>query len=165
MSEILNHYRTLSIASIGPATLPKETKLAFEQRITNYIDDIDGTKRINKYEEFYNKKPLVADNTDDYPRRRVLRGNRPESFKVDDIPGARKRVVDKMVLTKRRVNPLEPIYDYPKHIERVITPTKFLRDNISINDVEGSCPKPVYHGSERPIMKVDDIDGTRAKQK
>ena len=38
---------------------------------------------------------------------------------------------------------------------------KFIRDNLTNEDIQGSKSRPLYRGSPREIMQVKDIQGTR----
>jgi hypothetical protein len=46
-----------------------------------------------------------------------------------------------------------------------ITPPKFIRDHMEIDDIEGARPKKnkVVEYETRVSMKIDDIEGTKAK--
>ena len=51
--------------------------------------------------------------------------------------------------------------------KRPITPPRYLKDPLEINDIEGSRPKKhkVIEFETRDTMKIDDIEGTKAKWK
>ena len=40
---------------------------------------------------------------------------------------------------------------------------RFLRDQISINDIEGTKSKPLYKGLAKDILNARDIEGTAPK--
>jgi len=48
---------------------------------------------------------------------------------------------------------------------RAITPPKFIRDQMNIQDIEGAKPKRDWHNDAKTkeTNKIDDIDGTRAR--
>lgn len=167
MSNDERQYESLSIATFGSSTLPRETKQIYERKITNYIDDIDGAKRVNKYEKFYNKT-LPNLNEYSYSKSNALSQHSRQVrdiMKIDDIDGTRQKVMTGIAITKRHVNPLEPNYDLPKSIERLNTPPKFLRDTLVISDIAGTSTKPQHTYETRNFYQVDDIEGTKSKIK
>ena len=48
---------------------------------------------------------------------------------------------------------------------RPITPPKFIKDPLEINDIDGARPNKnkVAEYEMRKTMKIDDIEGTKAK--
>ena len=164
MDGIFQHYQTMSIASVGSATLPKATKRVFETKITNYIDDIDGAYKKNRN---YNRTLPLIEPREPSNRQLYSTGYRPNySLAIDDIEGARHRVKGKIAFTSRHVNPLEPEYDLPTYEIRTHTPPRFLRDNINHDDILGSSPKPLYaHKTRDTALNISDIEGTTSKVK
>jgi hypothetical protein len=163
MTDSLKHYETLSLASVGPSTLPRVVKTEFQQRITNYIDDIDGATYKNKLNNFYNKQLPDLVISENHDKKILFRGNRPNSFDNSDIEGARYRTTDKMKSTNRHINPLEPEYNLSKVFIRTPTPPKFIRDTMRHDDIKGSSPPPLYKYNIRESLKIHDIEGTKTK--
>jgi hypothetical protein len=184
-SEVMEPFESLSIASFGSSTLPQPKSLYrpqnhqvfdtddnikqfYQTKITNYIDDIDGATRKNKYERFYNKTlpNIQAENSLNFvsPTKRLLHNRRQirDIMNIDDIDGTRMKVVKGIVTTKRHVNPLEPVYDLPKYIEPEAIPTKFLRDTLDIKDIKGCAPKSFEINQPRDSYGVENIEGTRS---
>ena len=62
-------------------------------------------------------------------------------------------------------NPLNPQYELARVETRPITPPKFIRDQMSIDDIEGARSKQDWHktAKTKEINKIDDIEGTRAR--
>lgn len=183
------HFETLSIASFGASTLPRQQpfrprdhdkvfdtddsiKNFYQTKITNYIDDIDGATVKNKYQRFLNKTlpaSLHDDNSLNFisPTKRILNNRRQvrDIMNIDDIEGTRMKVVKGIVTTNRHINPLEPIYDLPKYVEPIVPPPKFLRDTLDIKDIKGCTPKSFNVSQPRDPYQIDDIEGTRSKTK
>eukprot|EP01035_Chromulina_nebulosa_P017405 gene17405-22954_t len=160
-------YLTLSIASIGPATLPNVSTKVHALHKTNDISDIEGSKYESKYEKYTNKpayNPLDVPGSQ--PRQLIKPRNGPNySLYIDDIEGSRYAIRDKMLLSKRHIDPLVPEYKLPSYIPAIPYEQKFIRDNIDVSDVDGTKSKPLYYRKTRDSYKVDDIDGTKADYK
>lgn len=64
-------------------------------------------------------------------------------------------------------NPLEPKYELQKVDIRPITPPKFIRDQMNIDDIEGAKPKTNWqkHVKTKEVNKIDDIEGTRTRRR
>lgn len=60
-------------------------------------------------------------------------------------------------------DPLNPSYQLPQVEMRPITPPKFIRDQISHDDIEGSRPKKQAYYETRSIMEISDIDGSKPR--
>ena len=86
------------------------------------------------------------------------------NLKSDDIQGAAPQIV-KFQSTRQGNDPLNPSYNLSKVEIRPATPPKFIRDAMGIDDIDKSRPKAdVMAGRKtRDVMKVDDIEGTRAQ--
>ena len=86
------------------------------------------------------------------------------NLKSDDIQGAAPQIV-KFQSTRQGNDPLNPTYNLSKVEIRAATPPKFIRDAMGIDDIDKSRPKAdVMAGRKtRDVMKVDDIEGTRAQ--
>jgi len=83
-------------------------------------------------------------------------------MRVDDIDGAQARIRDKMLLTKRQINPMVPDYKLPTtHMAPVHEP-RFIRDQMSVADIDKACPTlPKNYVTRNPIC-VHDIVGAQA---
>lgn len=105
---------------------------------TNDISDIEGAKpKIIKERNYVSK-----------------------SLYVDDIDGAKARFKDRFLQTKRHVDPLVPEYTLPSSEITPSEPLPFRRDNLMIDDIDGTrtSHRKLYPG--RNPLQVDDIDGT-----
>jgi len=163
---MLSQYETMSIAASGNPCLETATKKSFQSRITNYIDDIDGSRNKNKYEKFYKdaiqySTPEIEDHNP--LRRESHRKTVRDALFIDDIDGTRRRVKDRMIETKRCTNPLEPVYKLPEVEIRIHTPPRFLRDSTRLDDIEGSSSAPLYNNrrTQRDPLKISDIEGSK----
>lgn len=60
-----------------------------------------------------------------------------------------------------------PVYKLAQVEIRPITPPKFVRDQMNINDIDGARPKKhkVIEYETREIMLIEDIEGTKAKER
>jgi hypothetical protein len=89
---------------------------------------------------------------------------KPQScLQTDDILGARPQCV-KFTTNRLGTNPLNPSYSLQKVEFVAPQPTRFVRDQMSIDDIEGS--RPLKRKSEtvrtRAVMDISDIEGTKA---
>lgn len=93
--------------------------------------------------------------------------NKPQAnLNTRDIDGAHPKCVQ--FTTKRLAsNPLNPSYKLPEVETRPITPPKFIRDQMAIDDIEGARSKYDWHNKAKTkeINKIDDIEGTRARHR
>ncbi len=64
-------------------------------------------------------------------------------------------------------NPLNSQYELAKVETRPLIPHKFIRDQMSIDDIEGARSKKDQHNTAKTkeINKIDDIERTRARQR
>ena len=70
----------------------------------------------------------------------------------------------KFKTTRQPFNPLEPKYILP-NVEKIEPPVpKFIRDNINIDDIQGSFPKKYYKWDTRRNYFSEDIDGSSPKK-
>ena len=165
MADVFSHYETMSIAASGNPCLVTVTKKSFQSRITNYIDDIEGSQHKNKYEKFY--KNAIKHGGPEFEetvplRKESRRKTVRDALFIDDIDGARRRAKDGRIITNRCTNPLEPVYKLPEVEIRIHTPPRFLRDSTRLDDIEGSSPAPLYRGRpKRDPLNIMDIEGTK----
>ena len=161
------HYQTMSIASSGPATLPDQIRPAkpFQIKDTNNVKDIDGASSSVPYFNRYLNKPVFSSADVPGSTSRPLthsRNVRDMTLYIDDIDGTRHSIKDRMMRTKRHVNPLVPEYDLPSSTFCEIPEPKFLRDSMYHADVEGSTSKPAQKFKTRDNISTDDIVGAQA---
>ncbi len=166
MNHILNYdhdslgYTTMSIASLGPSTLsnnknqpknsfisnPSETfgnSTVFQtnsRHCLNDVSDIDGAQPKGYRERNYVSKGLY----------------------IADIEGTKAKIHDKFLWTKRQVDPLNPSYPLPSVELAPPDSPKFLRDNISVDDIPGARTKQRSIIPGRDPLFVDDIEGSRS---
>ena len=151
-------YVTMSITSAGPATLPDQIRPAkpYQIKDTNNVKDIDGASSSVPYFNKFLNKPLY--NTADVPgsTSRALthsRNVRDLSLYIDDIDGTRHSIKDRMMRTKRHVNPLVPEYELATTFVAELPEPKFLRDSMHNADVEGATSKPSQKFQTRSVGK------------
>jgi len=68
--------------------------------------------------------------------------------------------------TTRISNPVDPVYKLPTHIERHPTPPKFIRDSISVCDIEKATPRvpPAQRKDIHNPADGSDIEGSTVIQ-
>lgn len=90
--------------------------------------------------------------------------NKPEyNLNSRDIPGNGPSCV-LFKTTREPFNPLEPKYNLPS-VETIDPPVpKFIRDNIQINDIQGSFPKKYYKWETRKGFLNPDVEGSSPKK-
>jgi hypothetical protein len=86
--------------------------------------------------------------------------NKPDSFCVHDIEGARPRT--NHFRTSRVVNPLEPDYTLPSFEEAPFEVPRFIRDSFNVGDIEGTAPRQPPQLQTRNSYCVADIEGTNS---
>lgn len=159
-----DHYTTLSIASLGAATLSKPDPKPFAVKQINEIGDIDGARSSTKYKHFYNKPQFLQS---DVPgsTSKVLshsRNVRDNSLYIDDIEGTRHTIKDRMMRTNRHVDPLMPQYNLPSYVSSDPPHPKFIKDQMDLSDIEGTAPRVKKVFSTRDNISVTDIEGAQA---
>ena len=70
----------------------------------------------------------------------------------------------KFTTTRIGGDPLNPTYKVAQVEQRPFTPPRYVRDHMEIDDIDGARPKKVKQNDikTREIMKLDDIEGTKA---
>lgn len=169
MSNYTTDYTTMSITSIGASTLHNQKLVQgpFEIKKTNNISDIEGTSSFNKYGNFVNKPVFSNADVDGATPKALVhtRNVRDNQLYIDDIEGSRYTVKDRMMKTGRHTNPLTPNYPAPAYIPADPQPTKFIRDSMNIDDIEGSRTKPAKNYEQRDNLNTSDIIGAQASWK
>jgi len=90
--------------------------------------------------------------------------NKPEyNLTNADIEKSKPNYI-KFSTTRLASNPLNPVYKLSEVEYRPPTPPKFIRDQISNQDIDGAHPKKAKYYETRNLMDVKDIDGAKAKQ-
>ena len=93
----------------------------------------------------------------------IIELNKPEyNLSNADIPFSKPQC-QRFHTTRPPSNPLDPQYKL-QHVEYIPpTPPKFIRDQISKEDIEGAKPKVKRYYETRDILSVKDIDGAKVK--
>jgi hypothetical protein len=160
-----DRYFTMSIATLGPSTLPKRADKVFAEKITNDISDIDGASRtMSRYERFVNK-PIINDaievaGSTSKPLTHA-RNCRDNQLYIDDIDGTRPHIKNRILMTKRHVDPLNPEYTLPAFQPIDPHEPKFLRNTLDISDIDGTKSKPLYKSATRDTYTNSDIIGSQ----
>ena len=73
--------------------------------------------------------------------------------------------MNKFKSTRVGNDPLNPNYNLSKVEMRPVTPPKFIRDQMVVDDIEKAKPKENAQNKikTREALKTDDIDGTKSK--
>ena len=114
-------------------------------------------------------KPDYTNRNDDiersHPKLLHIGLDKPEyNLNSRDIPGNSPSCVI-FKTTREPFNPLEPKYKLPQ-VESLDPPIpKFIRDNIQINDIQGSFPKKYYKWETRKGFLSEDVEGLYSKKK
>eukprot|EP00602_Paraphysomonas_sp_CaronLab_P004725 CAMPEP_0185020760 /NCGR_PEP_ID=MMETSP1103-20130426/3401_1 /TAXON_ID=36769 /ORGANISM="Paraphysomonas bandaiensis, Strain Caron Lab Isolate" /LENGTH=501 /DNA_ID=CAMNT_0027551861 /DNA_START=17 /DNA_END=1522 /DNA_ORIENTATION=+ len=152
----------MSIATLGDSTLPdakSKPKVAYIEKPA----DVFGNSSIESRK--FLVKPNLHDVSDiDGARPKGVRQRNYESkaLYVDDIDGARAKFHDKFLHTKRHVDPLQPDYKLPSVTLAPYEPPKFIKNSMEIDDIEGTRTKQRKVAPSRDTMNLDDIEGSRA---
>lgn len=132
------------------------------------ISDIDKAKPF--YQGYhYTQKEVFVNRNDDIAGSRPRKLHQPldkayYNLRNDDIQGSKPKC-QKFTTTRESTNPLNPEYKLPQVEVRVSTPPKFIRDNISINDIDGAKPNPyTKYNIQSRTNNVEDIDGAKPKK-
>ena len=160
-----DRFYSMSITSLGPSTMPRTTTER-ATRITNNTSDVEGaTRTTTQYERYANKPSFLQSDVYGSTSKPLThtRNTNDNCLYIDDIDGARARVTDKMIVTKRQVNPLEPEYDLPAFETVKPYEPKFLRHTMDFSDIEGTQSRPLMRFAPRDSTnRVDDIIGAQA---
>ena len=80
-----------------------------------------------------------------------------------DIEGT-KTVINKFITKREPSNPLQPVYKLPSFTYVPPDPPKFIRDAMTINDIDGTSPFVKKELATRDGMKCDDIEGATIRK-
>ena len=156
----------MSITSSGPCVLENQKKPSpiFLTRDNMFTGDIEGATSSVPYGQKYCNKPPRLENDIPGSSSRSLthtRNVQNTALYLDDIEGTRHTVKDRMMRTKRHVNPLVPEYPLPSSVPADLPEVKFLKDTMNISDIEGSSAKPIRKYETRDTMSTGDIVGAK----
>lgn len=159
-----DRYFSMSITSFGPCTLPQKKPVEIQTRQVNQTADVEGaTQPPSRYERFGNRPEFSQSDVLGSTSKPLIRGRncRDNALFIDDIPGARPKVLNKFVFTNRCINPLEPEYKLPSFEAHEPYEPKFIRDTMNISDIDGTKTKPLHKYETRDLYHVDDIVGAQ----
>ena len=114
MEDDFNPYQTMSIASLGAASIPNQARSS-EPRRVNRTEDIAGAQPKRYYRDVYNRDYFhdTKDIEGAQPRGVKEPANRPNFVnRTSDIEGAQSK--PSIFKTTRVTDPLEPQYPLPK---------------------------------------------------
>ena len=168
---------TMYLSTINSNDFPLKK---FKQLTTNrdwslnlYNLDIEGSSP-TKFGLFTKKVDFTNNNRDiekSYPIQRYKKIIPNYSLTNKDIEGSQPKLL-KINIT-RCTNPLNPKYNLPKtemnsleltKDDKEFNKYKFIRDNINIDDIEGTKPKKLANIFLRNSLNKDDIKGSFPKQ-
>ena len=127
--------------------------------INLYNLDIEGSSP-RKFGAFNQKIDYINKNDDiekSSPKQLHIKLKKPEyNLSNSDIEYSQPKCVKCKI--KRHLNPLEPKYILPKSPDYPPYQPKFIRDNISVKDIEGAKPKKITSVKVlRDSLKNDDV--------
>lgn len=130
-----------------------------------YNLDIEGSSP----REFgsFNQKIDYTNKNDDIerssPKKLHIKLNKPEyNLSNENIDFSSPNCLK--IKTTRHLNPLEPKYSLPVSTNLTVDPPRFIRDNIQISDIEGSCPKKIMsRWFQRETFNKSDIPNSFPK--
>lgn len=156
----------MSLSTITPQDAPIKRK-QFKQRIVSSLntEDIEGSKPCLKGYQYINK-PEFSNISKDIekaaPKPLHPSLNKPEfNLKTSDICISHSK--SGHFKSTRQTDPLNPIYNLPSFEIRPVTPPKFIRDSINIQDIPGAKPEKYFKWQSRDVITVNDIEGARPK--
>ena len=127
--------------------------------INLYNLDIEGSSprrfgAFNQKVDFTNKNNDIEKSS---PKTLHIQLKKPEyNLSNEDIEFSKPNCVTCKI--KRHLNPLEPKYNFPKSPEYPPYVPKFIRDNISVKDIEGAKPKKIVSNKVlKDSLKNDDV--------
>ena len=157
-------YLTMSLRTIpNKAPIIKSANENYNLR----TDDIDGAQYRPPKVYNHNFQLDISDIEGSKTKPMVNENKKPvDIMSVDDIEGAKPRIQRALPHSNRMTNPLNPQYQLPTKQEPPIPTPKFIRDNISVDDIQGAHSKS-YQTDKPPrdIMNVNDISGARPRKR
>lgn len=158
--DMSDQYTSMSIASLGASTLP-DAKI--HPKVV-YLEKPVDVFRGSEVKRALIDRPNFGDISDiegAHPRPTKTRNYLSNALRVDDIEGAKAKYRDRFFDTKRNVDPLQPEYKLPSYSMAPIEPPKFVKDPMNIDDIDGTRTKQKKLAIQRDTMNVDDIEGAR----
>lgn len=165
----LNRKDLMSLQSLSNDDFPikhfKKMDTKRDWSVNLYNLDIEGSspRRIGAY----NQKIDYTNKNDDIERSNSktlhMKLNKPEhNLSNEDIEYSMPNCVK--IKTKRHLDPLEPKYTLPTSTPVAHLIPKFIRDNIQIDDIDGSHPRKIMsRWFQRDTFKKDDIPNSSPK--
>ena len=159
LSTIDYNYPSLNRKDLSDLSNINDKSRQFKKLNTNrewslnlYNLDIEGSSP-RKFGFFFNKEDFTNKNSD-------IEKSSPKSYNKkinkisynltnDDIEFSKPQCVKNV--TTRHTNPLQPKYTLKNPEILPVTPSKFIRDSMEINDIRGSRPKKI--GNEKHLFK------------
>jgi hypothetical protein len=153
----------MSIASLGPATLEKPAP-RFPNGIQRPLElepELTFAKTFTSFRSTFNSTSDIAGAQ---PKREYSHSRNcfHTLLQIDDIEGTRAKEKNKILLTNRHVDPLRPSYSLPSFSPLPPDETRFLRDSMSVQDIDGAQTRQKLISSVRDILSTDDIVGAQA---
>lgn len=152
-------YASMSVATLGSSTIAEGPKSRYVHAPSKIFNEDKGGPKT------YHNKPCffgTGDIEGAQPKRAHQRRVPGDNLRVSDIDGASVLIKDKFLHTKRHEDPLQPNYKLPSC--KLVPPTepKFVKDSMSVDDIDGtrSSVKTVYQA--RDTLKISDIEGSSA---
>jgi len=154
-------YTSMSIASLGASTLP-DAKLHPKVVYLEKPAEVFATEQSKRVLTNRPKFSDISDIDGAHPKLTKQRNYESKILHVDDIDGAKAKYRDRFFDTKRNVDPLQPEYKLPSYKVEPLAPPKFVKDAMNIDDIEGTRTKQKKFTIQRDTMNVDDIEGARS---
>lgn len=156
----------MSVASLGPATLDRPPP-RFPNGISRPMD-IEQEPSFAK--TFTSLRSTFNSNTDILgaaPKRDLSHSRNcfHTLLVVDDIPGTRPKEKSKMLTTGRHIDPLQPSYSLPSFKATAEVKPKFLRETMSVADIDGAQTAQKIKPPVRDLLRTTDIAGAQASWK
>ena len=149
----------MSVATLGSSTILEGPKSKYVHAPSNVFNEDKGLAKS------YRNRPCFFGTSDidgAQPKRSHQRSVPGDILRVNDIDGASVMIKDRFLHTKRHGDPLQPNYKLPSC--KVVPPheTKFVKDPMNMDDIDGtrSTVKTIY--SSRDTNKISDIEGSSA---
>jgi hypothetical protein len=157
---------TMSVTSLGPATMDKP-----QPRFPNGIARPREIEQEKTFAHTFTELRSTFNNSSDIfgaaPKQGLSHSRNcfHTLLVIDDIPGTRPKEKSKMLTTERHVNPLQPSYSLPSFQAAPIDAPRFLRDSMSVRDIDGAQPTHKKAATVKDVMNTSDISGAQASWK
>lgn len=157
----------MSLSTINDLDAPRKAKVLHKSEVLSLkTSDIERARPYLRGYEFINK-PDLTNYTEDIDKTKPNKFHQPlnkpyYSLMTGDIEKACPRKAE-FVTSRTPSNPLQPVYNLASFEVRPVTPPKFIRDNISNDDIEGAKPEKYFKWLQRDNIQVKDIEGAKPK--